>query len=564
MKRTKMLAAGMALAMMASSVFAAPKQEGNIKKIKPKAPVTLDVYSQLANYSGIQEGWFADLILQKFNVKLNIIPETGGAYQTRMESGNLGDLVVWGNDGEQYINAVNAGLLYDWNQDKLVQNYGPYIAANMKHALQKNKFTSKTGKIYGFGHNVSTSSKDIQAFFYTWDLRYDLYEKIGKPKIDDLYDMIDVLAKMKKVCPKDDNGNPTYGVSIFNDWDGNMVMFVKALATAYFGYDEFDFGLYDPETGTFHGCLEENGPYFYTLKFFNKLMQKGLVDPDSLTQKYNGMSEDYQNGTAFWNIFNWMASGTYNTEAHLAAGKGMYPVVPAKARPIVYGQSVYGGERIWSIGADTKYPELCMAIINWLSTPEGFLTSQYGPRGVTWDISKDKKPYLTDFGKIALADQAGTQMKAPYKGTYKDGSFQINNTTWGLDAANPMTPGELYNRETWASEQVAAKSACEASWREWSGATTPQKYMEKTNYMVAPGTMFSHDPTPKDLSLAWSQVGECIRNGSWKAIYASSDKEFDACVAEMVKQAKEYGYDDCCAFTVEQAKKRAAAEKAVR
>lgn len=562
MKKT--LVAAAAMVMLAASVFAAPKQEGNIKKIKPKAPVTLDVYSQLANYSGIQEGWFADIMLKKFNVKLNIIPETGGAYQTRMESGNLGDIVVWGNDGEQYINAVKAGLLYDWNQDKLVTNYGPYIAANMKHALQKNKFTSKTGKVYGFGHNVSTSSKDIQAFFYTWDLRYDLYEKIGKPKIDDLYDMIDVLAKMKEVCPKDDNGNPTYGLSLFNDWDGNMVMYVKSLATAYFGFDEFDFGLYDPETGNFHGCLEENGPYFYTLKFINKLMQKGLVDPDSLTQKYNGMSEDYQNGTAFWNIFNWMASGTYNTEAHLAAGKGMYPVVPAKARPIVYGQSVYGGERIWSIGADTKYPELCMAIINWFSTPEGFLTCQYGPRGVTWDIDKAKKPFLTDFGKVALADQAGTQMQAPYKGTYKDGSFQINNTTWGLDAANPMTDGELYNRETWASEQVAAKSECEAAWRAWGGAATPQKYMEKTNYLVAPGTMFSHDPTPKDLSLQWSQVGECIRNGTWKAIYASSDKEYDACIAEMVKQAKEYGYDECCLFSVEQAKKRAAAEKAVR
>lgn len=562
MKKT--LVAAAALAMLAASVFAAPKQEGNIKKIKPKQTVTLDVYSQLANYSGIQEGWFADLMLKKFNVKLNIIPETGGAYQTRMESGNLGDIVVWGNDGEQYINAVNAGLLYDWNQDKLLESWGPYIAANMKHALQKNKFTSKTGKVYGFGHNVSTSSKDIQAFFYTWDLRYDLYEKIGKPKINDLYDMIDVLAKMKEICPKDDNGNPTYGASLFNDWDGNMVMFVKALATAYFGYDEFDFGLYDPETGKFYGSLEADGPYMYTLKFFNKLMQAGLVDPDSLTQKYNGMSEDYQNGTAFWNIFNWMGSGTYNTEAHLAAGKGMYPVVPAKARPIVYGQSVYGGERVWTIGADTKYPELCMAIINWFSTPEGFLTCQYGPRGVTWDIGKDKKPYLTDFGKVALADQAGTQMQAPYKGTYKDGSFQINNTTWGLDAANPMTDGELYNRETWASEQVAAKSECEAAWRAWGGASTPQKYMEKTNYLVAPGTMFSHDPTPKDLSLQWSQVGECIRNGTWKAIYAKNDAEFNACVAEMTKQAKEYGYDECCEFSVEQAKKRAAAEKAVR
>ena len=103
--------------------------------------------------------------------------------------------------------------------------------------------------------------------------------------------MIDVLAKMKEICPKDDNGNPTYGASLFNDWDGNMVMFVKALATAYFGYDEFDFGLYDPETGKFYGSLEADGPYMYTLKFFNKLMQAGLVDPDSMTQKWERFIE---------------------------------------------------------------------------------------------------------------------------------------------------------------------------------------------------------------------------------------------------------------------------------
>ena len=44
-----------------------------------------------------------------------------------------------------------------------------------------------------------------------------------------LEDLVDVLAKMKEICPKDDNGNPTYGVSLFNDWDGNMVMYVKSL-----------------------------------------------------------------------------------------------------------------------------------------------------------------------------------------------------------------------------------------------------------------------------------------------------------------------------------------------
>lgn len=97
---------------------------------------------------------------------------------------------------------------------------------------------------------------------------------------------------LERICPKDDNDNTTYGISMFSDWDGDMVMFVKALATAYYGYDEFYVGLYDLETGTFHGAVEENGPYLECLKFYNKLFQKGLVDPDSLTQKYNGMSED--------------------------------------------------------------------------------------------------------------------------------------------------------------------------------------------------------------------------------------------------------------------------------
>ena len=59
-------------------------------------PITINVYTQLANYSGIQAHWSADLLLDMFNVKINIIPESDGTYATRMESGNLGDIVVWG------------------------------------------------------------------------------------------------------------------------------------------------------------------------------------------------------------------------------------------------------------------------------------------------------------------------------------------------------------------------------------------------------------------------------------------------------------------------------------
>ena len=80
-----------------------------------KEPITLEVFSQLANYSGMQGGWSADILLEKFNVKLNIIPDPAGnsVYDTRAESGDLGDIVVFGNNYDKYPSAVQQGLLYN-------------------------------------------------------------------------------------------------------------------------------------------------------------------------------------------------------------------------------------------------------------------------------------------------------------------------------------------------------------------------------------------------------------------------------------------------------------------
>jgi multiple sugar transport system substrate-binding protein/putative aldouronate transport system substrate-binding protein len=564
MKRMRLAALALAACVIAATSLAAQDKSKEIPaSVIPKNTVTLQVFTQLGNYSGLQAGWFADVMLKKFNVKLNIINQPAGAsvLQTRMASGNLGDLVIWGNDQEDYVNAYKGGFLFNWDDEKLLDTYGPYIKANMPFALEKNRLISG-GKLYGFGHGVSASSNERQEFFYTWDLRFDLYKKLGFPKIDTLDDLVDVLERMKKIEPKDDNGNPTYGVSLFNDWDGNMVMYVKSTATAFYGYDEFDFGLYDPVGRKYHNALEKDGPYLTALKFYNKLYQKGLLDPDSQTQKYDGQSEDFRNGTAFFTIFNWMGSGTYNTDAHLKAGKAMFPVAPNKAVPIVYGQNVYGGNRIWSIGAKTMYPELCMAILNWFSTPEGFLTTQYGPRGVIWDIGKDGKMTLTEAGKKTINDP-NAPMPAPYSGAFKDGAFQINNITWSLDAMNPETKGEPYNKSKWAVNTAAPRAPIESEWRAWAKASSPDEYLGKRPYSLSPGSMFTADPVPATLKVKWNQIADSIKKWSWKAIYAKNDAEFNQCVVSMEREVKAYGWADVLAFTQKQVERRIAAEKAV-
>lgn len=536
--------------------------EDLLADIIPEETVTLDVFDQLANYSGEQIGWFGQIMLEKFNVKLNIIPDPDGVYETRMESGNLGDIVIWGNDSDEYLQAVEKGMLFDWNEDDILSDYGSYIKENMPYALEKNTNLSG-GTTYGYGFDVAVDANARQDIMYTWDLRWDLYKELGYPEIKNLDDLVEVLAQMKELCPTDDNGKTTYGVSLFNDWDGDMVMFVKALVSAYYGYDEFGFGFYDSVEQKYYPCLEENSPYIESLKFYNTLYQKGLLDPDSETQKYDGMVEDYQNGTAFLNIFNFLGSALYNSEAHAADGKAMYPCPPAEAQPIAYGQNVYGGNRIWSIGAKTEYPELCMAILNWLSTPEGRMTAEYGPKDVCWYYDENGKTCFTELGRTAKLDKK-TEMTDGYSGTFEDGEFKMNNQTWALDAENTDSNGDTYNYKKWESYNAEAGSEIEADWREVTGCNIPDERMGQTKFRLAPGTTYSAGVKSDELMVLWNQVASCIKENSWRAIYAKTDAEFDQIVSDMMAQADQYGYDECVAFQENEAKLRAAAEDAVK
>lgn len=535
---------------------------------KKNEVIKLNVYSQLANFSGKQIGWSADILKKKFNVELNIIPEGDGVFETRMTSGNLGDIVVWGADNDKYPLAVKNNLLFGWEDDNVLDEYGPYIKKNMPDALKKNKELTKTitngasDKLYGFGANVALNSKDHESFFYTWDTRWDLYKKLGYPKVKNLQDYHKMLKNMQKLCPSDDSGNKVYAVSLWPDWDDAMVMYVKAMATAYYGYDELALGLYDPTNGKYHDALEENGPYLEMLKWFNDLYQDGLIDPDSMTQTYDEMIAKVQNGGTLFSIFNYSGSLGYNTKEHTSVGKLMYCMKPEDASPIVYGMNTQGGDRVWSIGAKTEYPEKCMEIINYLATPEGRMTMEYGPKGYTWDYDDQKHAYLTDVG-VKCQNDKNTTMGGGYKGSYHDGELQINNITWSLDASNPDSDGETYNKESWASYNATPSSDIEKDWRDKTGCTTINEYMEKGKYTVAPGTSFSKETQDTTLKTTWNQVTTEIKNSSWKAIYAKSDKKFDSIVAGMKKSAKKYGYDKCVEWSRNQASRRKALEDAI-
>ena len=204
-----------------------------------------------------------------------------------------------------------------------------------------------------------------------------------------------------------------------------------------------------------------------------------------------------------------------------------------------------------------------MAILNWLSTPEGRMTAEYGPKDVCWYYDEDGKTQFTDLGRAAKTD-ISTQMSDGYSGTFDDGSFKMNNTTWALDSLNPDSNGETFNYRKWASFATDANSDIEQDWRDKTGAATADEYMGSRPYKLSLGTTYSESTKSDELTVLWTQVAECIKTNSWKAIYAKTDAEYDQIVADMISQAKDYGYDECIAFQENEASLRKAAENEVK
>ena len=83
---------------------------------KQREPLELDVFAGRANYQGEQKGWYAKIVQDKFNLKLNIIaPNVSGGgnllFESRLTAGKVGDIVI--TSYQNMKECVEAGVLAD-------------------------------------------------------------------------------------------------------------------------------------------------------------------------------------------------------------------------------------------------------------------------------------------------------------------------------------------------------------------------------------------------------------------------------------------------------------------
>lgn len=550
-------------------------QAQNTYSLPDKEPVyentlIVDVFDSLANYQGIQSGWFAKLVKDKFNMELNIIaPNVAGGgdtlYHTRAAAGSLGDLIICNGSNSNLQDLVTAGLVMD---------IGPYLEnkdiMRYETAIRNYNDSVSPTAIYAIPSEISVQGSLIPSEntepTYGPYLRYDLYTAVGSPKMSTLEDLLPVLKQMQSLSPEASNGRPTYGFSLFKDWDGNMMMAAKQPA-CFYGYEEYGFVLYRVDGSDYQDILSQDSIYQRILKLYFDANQMGLLDPESPNQNYTAVYNKCASGEVLFSPWPWLGKSAYNTTENRNLGKG-FMFVPIEDMSILLNGCYPLGKTntIIAVGAGAKDPERIAAFIDWLYSPEGIyansaqlISGTAGPENLTWSMTENG-PVLTDFGLQALSGTDPAMPEEAGGGTWNGGRSKLNINTVSLIDTAPN--GYPYYYTLWPSFREHDHTMLDEIWQENMQASDSMDYLIQQNkFTVCPGYIYQAQAETPEIATLRSQCKNLIVSYSWQMVFAPDEETFYQLQQKLRTAVRSLGYEQVLEQDLKNAKLQTAMRK---
>lgn len=547
--------AGLTMAAMMTASALPMNAWADAPEVNHDETLTIEVYDVAANYQGMQTGWYAKEIKDRFNIELNIVaPQVSGdaasLYQTRCASGDLGDIIILDNADMQ--DCVDVGLIADISEE--LPNYENI----MKYEEQINLFNDAMNEAIGkegiyaipaqMNSNGPTEYKEDTV--YTMPrMEWDHYVEVGAPEMKNLDDLLDTLKKIQDAYPTNEAGDKTYALSLWPDWDGTSIENVNQI-TKWYG-QEVNGSVLIGNDNSITPLTDKDGAYYKMLKFLYQANQMGLVDPDSATQDWNAACDKMRQGRVhlFW--YNWQR-GFWNSPEKGEARQN-YCAIPVDDMNVFQASDTYYGDgRVWAIGSGVSDEDRAriLEFMDWLCSPEGLTMQHIGQEDFIYTVNDDGTYTLTDVGltRFSADPEVPEELGG---GSWNDGNNQVNQWMVAGVEMNPVT-GETFSSDYWASYIKQNDTATTKEWAEKFGAANEVEYL-KENGMLEPvpsvNLALAIDTT--DIALIRSQCGDQVKTTSWKAIFAADDAEFDQLWDDMCTTLNGLGWEQLVEFDTE-------------
>ena len=489
--------------------------------------------------SGQQTDPVMKKIEEKFNVTMDIDTHpTDEKFNVLLASNSLPDIVQTQAKYVQRIIESDTAIPLDEYMEKL----GTDITTNAPKAVEfsKENFSNGTNKLYFLPTQVGEQSgaSAIVGQFVRWDY----YKELGYPEINSDDDWLNVVEQMQKLHPTNEDGEKVYGFSPWFDWDLWPYYMGGAFLTSY-TYMLDGMLQIDRKTDEISSMIydKENSLLWQGTKFWFKANQKGLLDPDALTQKYDtaiqkGSTNKVLSSQAVWQTRD--SNQVLKSAGYEDRGYASMPIPRKNQEYAVSNKEAGDANRMWFVNKSCKDPERAMQILNYLYSREGANMIINGIEGVDFTVENGKRKVTQEF----LDTQKNNPEWVGVTGATKYQNWCGLGTYYDWDKENDEKL-IISDRET----AIANMSPMDKDFCERYGVELPGEYPEEKGVLVEDNTGMVTALLPEtstDVKRTDDKILSYLQSNLPKMILASSEEEFNSLQDQIINEIKGMGYDD--------------------
>ncbi|CAK4869277.1 unnamed protein product [Aphanomyces euteiches] len=464
-------------------------------------------------------------------------------FQTMMASGDLPDIIMV-QDLNNFKPLIEGNLIIPL--DDLLAANGKDIVQNVPQMLKYSKDYQSLGKneTYFLFGNVDTSPITMTSQVGPY-MRWDYYKELGYPAIKNGDDWLNVVAEMVKKHPTNAEGKKVYGFSPWFDWGTWYFGLVAQIENGLAGTGDV-INLYsqtDLSTQNLRDVPIEEMSILNGAEFFYKANKMGLLDPDSLTQKYDNALAKFAANRVMSGVVNWPYDPP-NAE-FLKEGKkdsGYMPIAFQTDSWYIGNPGPLGTiGKAFAISKTSKHPDRALQLLNYLYSYDGSRTIMNGIKDVNY---KDVN------GKPAMTPETIKSMQTDANFAVSSGVGKyINLIGLGTSNINPADnqPVDL------TSTSEAFKAQLTPLYQDYSahyGVDYPAEAMSKQlKFKYLDASTAGLQPTaPDDIVAIKAKVDEYMKNALVKLVLSKDDAAFAAGKKKFIADIKNLGVDKAYAF----------------
>jgi len=295
-------------------------ETGKAPDTKAGDPVTIKFGSSLAFQTEPVPWYETEImkkILEKANAKIDYYYYDKDKFNLILASGDLPD-VVMGNYSDKINEIVEGGMALDiW---PLLSEHAPNMLNEVystAHGLIRELVGGEKKALYfipeHIGVELARGGIDVGRGF---NVRWDWYKEIGCPEITDNESYVKVLAQIVEKHPQTEESKKVYATGVYDDFSQWYFhsCFVKPSLMNPWTFSGFLY-MEGIDDGILHNGYTdiERSPFWENMRFFNKLYNMGLFDPDSFTQTADECNAKIAAGQ-YVATMGWASTALYNAK----------------------------------------------------------------------------------------------------------------------------------------------------------------------------------------------------------------------------------------------------------